>query len=48
MKKGQSVIEYAVLILIVAAAVMAMRLYVQRSVQANFKMIEDHINAESQ
>jgi len=46
MKKAQSIIEYAVLIAVVAAAFTAMHLYLQRSVQANFKQIEDQINAE--
>lgn len=48
MKKAQSTIEYALLIAIVAAAFLAMQLYVQRAVQANFKLIEDQINAEAQ
>jgi Flp pilus assembly pilin Flp len=48
MKKGQSTIEYALLVAIVAAAFLAMHLYVQRSVQANFKLIENQINAEPQ
>ncbi len=47
MKKGQSTIEYALLIGIVAAAFLAMQLYMQRSVQANFKLIEDQVNAEA-
>lgn len=46
--KAQSTIEYALLIAIVAAACLAMRLYVQRAVQANFKLIQDQINAEPQ
>jgi Flp pilus assembly pilin Flp len=46
MRKAQSTIEYALLIAIVAAAFLAMNLYVQRAVQANFKLIEDQINAE--
>jgi Flp pilus assembly pilin Flp len=46
MRKAQSTIEYALLIAIVAAAFLAMNLYVQRAVQANFKLIEDRINAE--
>jgi len=46
MKRGQSTIEYALLIAVVAAAFLAMQLYVQRAVQANFKLIEDQINAE--
>jgi Flp pilus assembly pilin Flp len=48
MRKAQSTIEYALLIAIVAAAFLAMHLYVQRAVQANFKLIEDHINTEPQ
>jgi len=45
MKKiAQSFIEYAVLIAVVAAAFVAMNLYMQRSVQANFKLLEDQIN----
>jgi Flp pilus assembly pilin Flp len=47
-KKGQSTIEYALLIAIVAAVFLAMHLYVQRAVQANFKVIEDQINVEPQ
>jgi len=45
MKRGQSTIEYALLIAIVAAAFTAMHLYVQRAVQANFKLIEEQVNA---
>lgn len=48
MRKGQSIIEYSILILIIAAAVMAMRIYVQRAVQANLKTIEENINEEPQ
>jgi len=46
MKKGQSTIEYALLVAIVAAAFLAMRVYMQRAVQANLKVIEDQINVE--
>lgn len=48
MKKAQSTIEYAILVAIVAAAFLAMRVYVQRAVQANLKMIELQINASPQ
>jgi Flp pilus assembly pilin Flp len=44
-KRAQSTIEYALLIAIVAAAFMAMHLYLQRAVQANFNVIEDQINS---
>ncbi len=47
MRKGQSTIEYALLIAIVAAAFLAMQLYMQRAVQANFKLIEDQVNADA-
>lgn len=42
-KGGQSILEYALLISIVAGALMAMNLYVQRAVKSNLKMIEDQI-----
>ena len=44
MKKAQSIIEYALLIATVAAAFIAMYLYMQRAVQANFKVIEEQVN----
>lgn len=44
-KTGQSIVEYALLISIVVAAIAAMSLYVQRSVQANVRVIEKQINA---
>jgi len=46
MKKGQSVLEYSVIIAVVVAALMAMSTYVQRSLNANLKVIEDQVNAE--
>jgi len=46
MKKAQSVLEYAMVIMVVAAAIMAMHVYVQRSVQANLKMLEERVNAQ--
>ncbi len=42
--QAQSTIEYALLIAIVAAAFLAMNVYMQRSVQANFNVIEEQIN----
>ncbi|MDD5196833.1 MAG: hypothetical protein WC937_02740 [Candidatus Omnitrophota bacterium] len=44
---GQSILEYALIISVVVAALAAMSIYVQRSAQANLKVIEDQINAES-
>lgn len=48
MRKAQSTIEYALLVAVVAAAFVAMSLYAQRAVQANFKLVEDQVNAEPQ
>jgi Flp pilus assembly pilin Flp len=42
--KGQSALEYALLIAIVAAAFVAMQMYMQRSVMANFKLVEEQVN----
>ena len=46
MRQGQSTLEYAVLIALVAAAVITMGTYVRRAVQANLKMVEEQINVE--
>lgn len=43
-KSAQSTIEYALLIAIVAAAFIAMQVYMQRAVQANFKLVEEQVN----
>ena len=40
-KKGQSLIEYAVIVAIVSVAMIAMSTYVFRSVQATQKMVEE-------
>ena len=40
-KKGQNLIEYAIVAALVAAAMIAMSTYVFRSVQATQKLIED-------
>lgn len=45
--RGQSSLDYAVFIAVVAAALVAMQLYVRRSIQANLKTLEDQINAEA-
>ena len=45
--KGQSTLEYAVFVTVVAAAISAMAVYVRRAVQANLKAVEDQINAEA-
>ena len=45
-RRGQSVLEYAILVSVVSAALVAMHTYVQRAVQANLKAIEDGLNAQ--
>ncbi len=40
-KSGQSLIEYAVVVSLVSAAMIAMSTYVFRSVQATQKMVEE-------
>jgi len=44
---GQSTLEYAVFVAVVAAALIGMGAYVQRSIQANLKQVEDRINTEA-
>ena len=46
-RAGQSVLEYATFIAVVAAALIAMSTYVRRSIQAQLKLVEDRINAEA-
>lgn len=43
-KRGQSIIEYAILILAVAAAFMAMNTYVNRAVNARLHEISQETN----
>ena len=45
-KQAQSTLEYALIIAVVVAALTAMSVYVQRSIQANLKTVEEQINAE--
>ncbi len=47
-KQGQSTLEYALIIGVVVAALVAMSVYVRRAIQANLKLIEDQINVKSQ
>lgn len=42
-RKAQSVVEYTILILIVAAAVMAMSVYINRAVNARLKTAQDEL-----
>lgn len=43
--QGQSLLEYVMIVVVVIAALSAMSLYVQRSVQANLKLMQDQVNA---
>lgn len=43
-KKGQSIIEYAILITVISAAFIAMQTYMMRAVQGRLKQVEDEIN----
>jgi len=45
LRKAQSTLDYAVIIAVVAAALLAMNTYVQRAVKANLKVIEEQVNA---
>jgi len=46
-KLSQSIVEYIMLVSVVAAALVAMSVYVQRAAQANLKLVEDQINIEA-
>ena len=43
-RQGQSVVEYTILIMIVAAAIAAMSVYIMRSVNARLKTSQDELN----
>lgn len=43
-KSGQSIIEYAVLLAVVATAVVAMYTYLNRTVQGRLKVIESAVS----
>ncbi|MDP3723325.1 MAG: hypothetical protein Q8R91_07505, partial [Candidatus Omnitrophota bacterium] len=45
--RGQSTLEYAVFTAVVAAALVAMNVYVRRAIQANLKAVEGQINGEA-
>lgn len=42
--KGQNVLEYTLLIIIVAAALTAMYTYMNRSVNARLRQVQDELN----
>lgn len=47
LKKGQTFLEYTLIILTVGAALMVMTLYVRRAIQANLMLIQSQVNSEA-
>ena len=45
-RSAQSTLEYAILVSVVSAALVAMHTYVRRAIQANLKTIEEELNAK--
>ena len=43
-REGQSIVEYTILIIIVATALAAMSIYITRSVNARLKTAQDELN----
>lgn len=46
--KAQSIIEYAIIIAVVAAAFVAMQTYLQRSVQSALRPLDEQLSPRSQ
>ena len=46
-KKGQNILEYVILVMVVLSALMAISLYVRRSIYANLLEIQRQTNNES-
>ena len=44
--KGQSTTEYAIFVAVVAAALVAMTVYVRRAIQAHLKLMEKQTSAQ--
>ncbi|MFH1655285.1 MAG: hypothetical protein ABH954_01585 [Candidatus Omnitrophota bacterium] len=44
--KAQSILEYSIIIAVIAAALTLMGSYVRRAIQSNLKMIENQVNTE--
>ena len=47
-RKGQSVLEYTLLVIIITAALTAMTTYIMRSMNARVKQAQDELNYYSQ
>jgi len=44
LRKAQSILEYAMIVAVVATALAAMSTYLKRSIQANLKTLENQVN----
>ena len=47
-RRGQNMIEYTILIMIVASALIAMTVYMTRSMNARIRQTQDELNYNSQ
>lgn len=43
-KRAQNFLEYTMLIMVIAAALIAMRQYMQRSINARLKQVQEELN----
>ncbi len=43
-KRAQNFLEYTMLIMVIAAALLAMRQYMQRSINARLKQVQEELN----
>jgi len=43
-KSGQSIVEYAILLVVVASAIVAMYTYINRAVQGRLKQIDSEVS----
>jgi len=46
-KRAQSILEYAVLIIVVSSALMVMQKYVRRAMNARLKQVQEELNEAS-
>jgi Flp pilus assembly pilin Flp len=46
-RKTQSILEYALLVMVIAAALMAMQKYVRRALNARLKQVQEELDESS-
>lgn len=46
-KRAQSILEYAMLIIIISTAIIAMQYYMQRSINARMKQVQEELSESS-